>query len=67
MIKYMNMGSFGDEWDDLMMSIALSVMYLVFPPRCNMKLGSFVTLQRWEASSSARSHDNNHADDTVVE
>ena len=31
-IKYMNMGSFGDEWDDLMMSIALSVMYLPPPP-----------------------------------
>ena len=31
-IKYMNVGSSGDVWDDLMMSIALSVMYLVFPP-----------------------------------
>ena len=52
----MNVGSSGDVWDDLMMSIALSVMYLVSPPRGNVKLDSFVALQGWEASPSAHNH-----------
>ena len=45
----------------------LYLLCIQSPPPPPMKLGSFVALQGWEASPTARSHDNNHDDDIVAE